>query len=129
MLAHRRNAYSIDQMIQSKKRWRVSLWALTYRIHKLEFITDWRYRDLCIQIASRFKQQEPNGIDREKSVVWQKVMKTLWSERVTQADIARDLHLPVSEVDTLIFGILYSGVAEQPARGGGLSLVRNERIA
>jgi Zn-dependent peptidase ImmA (M78 family)/transcriptional regulator with XRE-family HTH domain len=124
MLAHRRNSYAIEQMIQSKKRWRVSLLALTYRIHKLGFVSDWRYRDLCIQIASRFKQDEPEGIDREKSVVWQKVMKTLWSERITQADIARALHLPVSEVNTLIFGILYSGTAEQPVRGASLSLVR-----
>lgn len=129
MLAHRRNHYSIEQMLQMKKRWKVSLSAFNYRIHKLKFITDWRYRDFCIQIASRFGQSEPEGIAREKSVVWQKVMKTLWSERVTQADIARALSLPVSEVSTLIFGILYNGAIEQPPRGAPLLLVKTERSA
>ena len=126
MLAQRRNSYSIDQMIQLKKRWKVSLAALNYRIHKLGFISDWTFRDFCIQIAQRFKQTEPESIAREKSVVWQRVMKLLWSKKITQADIARRLHLPVSEVSTLIFGILFDGDKEPPARGTALSLVKND---
>ena len=124
VLAHRAHLFSIKKMIQAKKRWRVSLAALNYRMHKLNLTTEWRYRDYCIQIASNYGQSEPEGIDREKSVVWQKVMKALWAERVTQVDIARALHVPVDEVNTLIFGILYSGSNEQPPRNGVLELIK-----
>ncbi len=123
MRSHRKNYYSIDQMIQLKKRWKVSLSALNYRLHKLGFITDWTYRDFCIQIMSRFKRSEPEEMVREKSVVWQKVMKILWSKKITQAEIAKQLHLPLSEVNTLVFGILYAGQSEQPVVNGPLSLV------
>ena len=123
MRSCRRSYYSLDQMIQLKKRWKVSLSALNFRLHKLEFISDWTYRDFCIQIATRFKRTEPEEIDREKSAVWQKVMKILWSKKITQADIARDLHLPLTEVNTLVFGILYGGQSEQPSVNGPLSLV------
>lgn len=123
MRAHRRNYYSIDQMVQLKRRWKVSLSAFNFRLHKLGFISDWTYRDFCIQIATRFKQTEPQEIEREKSAVWQKVMKILWSQKITQADIARNLHLPLSEVNTLIFGILYGGQSAQPTVNAPLSLV------
>ena len=123
MRSHRRSYYSIDQMIQLKRRWKVSLSALNYRLHKLGFTSDWTYRDFCIQIASRFKQTEPEEMVREKSVVWQKVMKILWSKKITQADIARELFLPVAEVNTLVFGILYSGQSEPPRAKEPLILV------
>jgi Zn-dependent peptidase ImmA (M78 family) len=103
-----RNVNSINQLIQAKKRWKVSVAALNYRIHKLGFTSDWKYRDFCIQIATRFKNSEPEGIDREKSVVWQKIMKALWTEKITQIDISKELFLPEDEVSTLIFGILYA---------------------
>ena len=123
MRSHRRNYYSIDQMMILKKRWKVSLSALNYRLHKLGFISDWTYRDFCIQISSKFKQTEPEEMAREKSAVWQKVMKLLWSQKITQADIARELFLPLAEVNTLIFGILYGGQSVQPVVNERLLLV------
>lgn len=123
-----RNIYSINQLILAKKRWRVSVAALNFRTHKLGFTSEWKYRDFCIQISTRFRGSEPEGIDREKSVVWQKVMKTLWSEKLTQFDIARELHLPESEVNTLIFGILYSGSNSKPLERQPLSLVKSSKF-
>lgn len=128
MRSHRRNYYSIDQMIQLKKRWKVSLSALNYKLHKLGFISDWTYRDHCIQIMARFKHAEPEEMQRERSAVWQKVMKILWSKRITQAEIARTLHLPMEEVNTLIFGILYSGESLPPSASAPLSLVSKAKF-
>ncbi|HQZ86203.1 MAG TPA: XRE family transcriptional regulator [Actinomycetota bacterium] len=121
-----RRAYSVEQLIVAKRKWRVSLLALTVRLHRLGVLTDWRYRDFCIQIRARYGDTEPEGVERERSVVWEKVMKTLWSERVTQLDIARALDVPESEVSTLIFGILHSD-NKSPPQGGGLSLVANSK--
>jgi Zn-dependent peptidase ImmA (M78 family) len=104
----------LEQIVQAKKRWRVSVAALNYRLHKLGITSDWKYHDLCIQISQhKYNVNEPNEIERERSIVWQKVMQAPWSEKTTQKDIARELDLPLSEVDTLIFGILHVGGNER----------------
>ena len=82
----------LQQLISAKSRWRVSLAALNYRVHKLGIVSDWKNRDFCIEIATKgYNRNEPNGIQREKSVVWEKVLKTLWAEGMTHNDIAQDL--------------------------------------
>ncbi|PKQ07628.1 MAG: XRE family transcriptional regulator [Alphaproteobacteria bacterium HGW-Alphaproteobacteria-11] len=121
-----RNVYSLGQLIELKKRWKVSVAALNYRIHKLGFTSPWKYRDFCIQLSTLYRNSEPDGIEREKSVVWQKVMTFLWSEKVTQFDIAKDLDLPESEVNALIFGILYDGSRSRPQTRQALSLVKSD---
>jgi Zn-dependent peptidase ImmA (M78 family)/DNA-binding XRE family transcriptional regulator len=116
----------LEQIVQAKKRWKTSVAALNYRLHKMGVTSDWKYRDFCIQISQkRYNKVEPHEIEREKSVVWQKVMKTLWAERTTQRDIARELELPESEVNTLIFGVLHSGGGAKPDVSQPLALIKN----
>lgn len=122
VLASIQNVYSIDQLITLKAKWRVSLSALTVRLHRLGVLTDWRYRDFCIQIRTRYKDTEPAGINRERSVVWQKVMQSLWSERMTQLDIAKVLCVPEAEVSALIFGVVNND-QRAPTQSAGLKLV------
>jgi hypothetical protein len=66
---------------------------------------------------------EPYEMARERSIVWQKIMKTLWAEKTTQKDIARALSLPESEVNTLIFGVLHTGGIPKPDAARSLALV------
>lgn len=116
--------HSLEQLIRAKARWRVSVAALNYRLHKLGITSDWKYRDFCIQIAKLgYNTQEPAGIEREKSVVWEKVLKALWSEKTTQADIARALCIPETEVNDLIFGVVHGGDIARPGRSGKLSVI------
>jgi Zn-dependent peptidase ImmA (M78 family)/DNA-binding XRE family transcriptional regulator len=115
----------LEQIVQAKKRWKVSVAALNYRLHKLDITSDWKYRDLCIQISQhKYNVHEPCEIERERSIVWQKVMRTLWAEGTTQKDIALELDLPQSEVDTLSFGILHTGGNDRPENGQTLAVVR-----
>jgi Zn-dependent peptidase ImmA (M78 family)/transcriptional regulator with XRE-family HTH domain len=101
----------LGELLEHKVRWKVSIGALAHRLHRLGLITDWRYRELCIEIARKgYRTKEPNGIAREKSVVWDKVIKSLWSEGTTHTDIARDLSIPSSEVAELLFGVLNNSV-------------------
>jgi len=114
----------LAHIVEAKKRWKVSVAALNYRLHKLGITSDWKYRDFCIQISeNRYNVTEPFEMERERSVVWQKVMKTLWAEKTTQRDIAAQLNLPESEVTTLIYGILHTGSEGRPEAGKSLSLV------
>jgi Zn-dependent peptidase ImmA (M78 family) len=96
----------LGQLIEAKSRWRVSLVALLYRVHKLGIISDWKYRDYCIQVGRNgYRTNEPKGIERETSLVWKMVLNNLWQEKITQKEIAADLCLPESEITGLLFGI------------------------
>jgi Zn-dependent peptidase ImmA (M78 family)/DNA-binding XRE family transcriptional regulator len=97
----------LNQMISAKRRWRVSLAALNYRLHKLGITSEWQYRTFCIQLQDRgYRDAEPDGIPREISAVWQKVFDALRAEGMTKAHIAVELNLPPAEIENLVFGLI-----------------------
>lgn len=119
--------HSLKQLINAKERWRVSLAALNYRVHKLGLISDWKNRDFCIAIVkNHYNTNEPAPIAREKSMVWEKVLKALWSEKTTHLDIAEQLALPVSEVADLLFGVLSSAEEMKQGPQQPLSVISHE---
>lgn len=130
VLAHISDVYSLDQIVRLKQRWRVSVSALNYRLHKVGITTDWRNRDFCIQISQKgYRKKEPEGISREKSMVWEKILKLLWAEKKTFRVIAQDLHIPEAEVSAFIYGVLTTGNNPPSPPDGGLSLIRSENVA
>lgn len=115
---------NLRQLIEKKSRWGVSVAALNYRVHKLGITTDWISRGFYIEMAKKgFNKNEPNEIEREKSVVWDKVLKSLWVERTTPSDIANQLHLPESELSDLLCGILNTPVPTKSAETKDFSIV------
>lgn len=99
---------SLSQLIRVKKRWGVSLAALSYRLHKTGYLTDWQYRTFCIDINRKYKNTEPNGLPREVSVIWEKVFKELWKSGQSRSCIAKELSLPENEIEKLLFGLIDS---------------------
>lgn len=94
------------QIIRSKKRWKVSAMALAYRLHSLGRLSEWNYRSVCIELGKRgYRSGEPEGVEREQSVVIEKVLNVLWSKRLTKQDIADDLAIPLGELESLLFGL------------------------
>ena len=93
----------LNEIVQGKKFWGVSVSALNYRLHKIGITTDWQYRRFCIQIAEQYGQSEPHGLPREQSILWEKVFSSLWSDRITKHNIANSLNLPVAEIENLVF--------------------------
>lgn len=127
VLGHLQRVQDLHSLMNAKARWRVSLVALTYRVHKLGIISDWKYRDFCIEISTKgYRREEPRSIERERSLVWEKVLKTLWSEKITHADIAQDLNIPVSEVHDLLFGVLHNADHSIPLPQPPLTLVEEQ---
>lgn len=97
----------LEHLIRHKQRWKVSLAALTYRSHKLGLLSDWRYKDFCIEIAKRgFRTSEPSSIEREYSDVWKQILTFLWREGTSITDLAQTLLLPEEEISGLLFGIV-----------------------
>ena len=108
--------HTLNQVIEAKRRWAVSVMALLHRLRRLEIMSDWQYRMFCIDATSLgYRREEPFGVGRERSVVWQKVLTMLWSERVTKADIARDLYVTPDEIENLLFGLAGEPPEEQAA--------------
>ncbi len=98
---------SLDQLVLLKQRWRVSVAALAYRLHKLGVLSDWQYRTFCIQMTQRgYRVSEPDGINPEESAVWGKVFSELWSERITKNHIAAELNIPMDEIENMVAGLI-----------------------
>lgn len=97
----------LNQMLQYKQRWRVSVAALNHQLFKLKILSEWQYRTNCIEIVKQgYREREPFGIERERSVAWQKVFDTLRQEKVNKADVAEALCIPNSEIENLIFQLV-----------------------
>jgi Zn-dependent peptidase ImmA (M78 family) len=126
--AHVPRIHSLNQIMSAKKRWSVSVMALTYRLHTLKILSDWQYRMFCIQATEAgYRSLEPFGIAREQSIVWQKVLTALWTEKITKKEIAERLQVPQKEIENLLFGLanmLSNSDSDRPARNqDGLKLI------
>ncbi|MEJ0075230.1 MAG: XRE family transcriptional regulator [Alphaproteobacteria bacterium] len=122
LLAHLPFVKDLDHLIDMKHRWRVSVAALNYALHKIGVISDWRYRGFYIELNKIGRTVEPKGIEAETSLVWAKILKTLWREGTTLAYIAKELYVPEKELSNMLFGIA-SPVADGPPAKGSLRLV------
>lgn len=118
-----RRPVTSEVLIEAKRRWRVSAFALLYRLYRLGVVpTEHQYRSLCIDLSRRgYRSGEPIGIEREISTAWKQVFSALWNDRVTKADVARELLIPLDELEGLIANMT-SDVRRPPARS--LKLVR-----
>lgn len=104
--------HTLNQIIEAKSCWGVSVMALIHRLHRLQIMSPWQYRMFCIDATERgYRTAEPLGIPREKSLVWHKVLTALWNEKITKEDIARAIYIPVEEIENLLFGLV-GGVTE-----------------
>jgi Zn-dependent peptidase ImmA (M78 family)/DNA-binding XRE family transcriptional regulator len=112
---------TVDTIIEAKSRWRVSAMAMAYRLHTLSLLSDWQYKSACIELGRRgFRSGEPGGIERETSRVWQKVLTQLWTERRTKNEIADALHIPLDELEGLIWGLTGGPMMRPEQAVGGI---------
>jgi len=97
----------LEELIHAKKRWGVSVAALTYRLNKMGIVSEWQNRTFNIEISRRgFRTREPQGLAPECSVVWPQVLSTLWGERTTRDHIANELHLPTHELENILYRLV-----------------------
>jgi Zn-dependent peptidase ImmA (M78 family)/DNA-binding XRE family transcriptional regulator len=104
--AYARPNPGITALIQWKKRWRVSLAALNFRMHQLGMTSEHHYRSLCIQISRMGgRTREIDGLPREQSLLLDKMLRMLAADGITRAQIARDLAVTTAELDEMMFGL------------------------
>ena len=108
---------SVPRLLTLKKKWAVSISALIVRLHRLGLLSDWHYRTLCIQIQQKgYRQTEPDSIQRETSIVWEKVFSELRSEGIGKGRIAENLSIYSDEIEKLVFGLVMMGISNSYQR-------------
>ncbi len=103
-----------ENLVRLKRVWGVSVAALAYRLHELKLMSDWHYRTVYVEIMRRGKDVEPREMPRETSVVLRAILADLYQSGVSRPQIARELAIPISELEQLLFGLTMTGIS-----GGG----------
>ncbi len=121
--------YGANDLVTYKKRWRVAAAALAYRARQIGLISEARSNSLYVEMSRRgWLKQEPQGIPREQSHVWQQAMDGLRRAGWTKADISRETGVPISDLEALLFGLanmltIDGSGAKTPARKVDLKIV------
>jgi len=106
MIAEAPRGGRLDQLIEYKKRWKVSIAALIYRMHTLGLLSDWEFRSLFIQMSELgYRKQEPKSVRRESSQIFSKVLGALHEDGITRSEIAQELAIPLEELNKLMIGL------------------------
>lgn len=110
---------AFTDLMELKKIWKVSLAALNYRLYTVGMTSEWHYRMTCIEISKRGRDKEPVGIARESSQILPKVFAALREDGISRSDVSRELAIPRSELEQLMFGLTFSAI-EGGAKGTGV---------
>lgn len=96
---------SVAELLHVRGLFKVSAMALAYAAHAAGRMTDWGYRNVCVELSARgFRSGEPGGMAAyERSRVFDYIYGP--GGAVTARSIAEDLHVEVDEVRDLTFGI------------------------
>ncbi|MCH7332130.1 helix-turn-helix domain-containing protein [Acinetobacter modestus] len=97
---------SLKGILSKKEIWQVSAAALTYRYNKLGIITDWNATSIYKQLAQRGRNNEPNPIPHETSLLLSKVFQALAYENFDQSEMTNDLCLNLDEINNLTFNLV-----------------------
>ncbi len=96
----------LNQLIEAKQRWGVSLAALVYRLNSLGIATPWQYRTLFIELSKRgHRSVEPNSITREGSILLAKVFDSLRTQDIKPRKVAAELGWPTQQLHEFLFGL------------------------
>ncbi|MEQ8507697.1 MAG: ImmA/IrrE family metallo-endopeptidase [Rhodospirillaceae bacterium] len=124
--------YSVSDLVTYKKRWRVAASALNYRAHEIGLVRDSKSNSNYVEMSRRgWLRNEPDGISREQSHVWQQIVVDLRESGISKSDIAHETGVPIQEVEALLFGLanmltIDGAGAKTPPRKVELKLVKSE---
>ncbi|MGY3515255.1 helix-turn-helix domain-containing protein [Micromonospora sp. PTRAS2] len=114
-----------DQILVAKRRWKVSAFALAYRLHELGLLSDWKYKVAAQRLSQLgYRKNETGGISRETSQLLAKVFAALRQENLQnnkgRVSLADEVYLHTTELNRHVFGLvpiaLEGGGQATPAR-------------
>lgn len=123
--------YSLGEIQKHKKRWGVSLAALTYRLSKMGILSEWQARSYFIQMnKDGTRKNEPDPMPFETSHIWRSVFQGYWKDKITKSHLALQLHVPEDEFESLVFGLAIEAFSpsKQHYGDGFLNLAVNNEL-
>lgn len=118
---------TMSEVVRVKRHWGVSAMAMAFRLHKLNRISDWHYKTLCVDLAAKgYRRGEPDGLPRERSRILERTFELLRSKGVSKTDICKELQLYANELDGLVFGL--ATIALEGGRVGGQTPSPDRRL-
>jgi len=114
---------TLNSIINLKSIWKVAASALVRRMYDLNFLSEWIYRNLVIEMSkSGYLKNEPNAIkQRETSKLLPMVFEALRKEGITKDDIAKDICVFSDEIDSLVFGLAIIGLSGKSNKQSGVA--------
>ncbi len=114
ILPYKGKVISIDSILSLKSKWKVSAMALIVQMKNVGVLSEWQYKNLIITASKMgLRTNEIHGIQRERSLVLEKVVDTLTKHGGSISKLAKDLYLPLDELSALIFRM--GSVKSEPA--------------
>lgn len=111
---------TVANVAAMKRRWRASTSAIGRRLYDLGLMSKYNYTRFNIELSQRGRHIEPNPIAREISAILEKTLSALADEGIDAKAIARELHLPLTEIRALTFGFhVVSGGGATSGKGRG----------
>jgi Zn-dependent peptidase ImmA (M78 family)/transcriptional regulator with XRE-family HTH domain len=104
---------TLDTILAERARWKVAAMALTYRLNELGFLTEWEYRNHCIELSRRgYRRSEPGGIPHESSLLLTKVLRSLRAKNMGLSNIALDIGVSVPELSQHLLELVVMSVPQ-----------------
>ncbi|MGI5330945.1 XRE family transcriptional regulator [Actinomadura nitritigenes] len=112
ILAQQLNDASVERILSAKRKWGVSAMALTYRLHRLSLLSDWRYTQTAKHLTRMgYRTAEPDStMIRESSQLLAKVFDALRTQGLSPTDVADHLNMPLDDLNEYIFGLVPVGL-------------------
>lgn len=105
LLAHVGREPAVPQILRVRNYYKVSAMAATKRLYDIGRLTDWSYRQNCVQLTQRgFRTHEPGGISRERSHVFSTVFTSLRERGIGAGEVCQELGIAPRELHALTFG-------------------------
>jgi Zn-dependent peptidase ImmA (M78 family) len=105
LLAHSSREPAVPEILKLRSYYRVSAMAATKRLADVGSLTEWNYRQNCVQLSQRgFRSAEPGGITRERSRVFAAVFASLREQGIRTGKVASELGILPEELHGLTFG-------------------------
>ncbi|ENP0421786.1 ImmA/IrrE family metallo-endopeptidase [Edwardsiella piscicida] len=97
---------TFDKIVQLKSLWKVSAMALIVRMRNLNVLTEWQYNSLMRDATAKgYRTGEPGGIERERSLVIEKIMAALAGNGIHLTQLSDKLNIPLDELSSLLYGV------------------------
>lgn len=108
LLGSLRGDVTVEQITLLRDQWRVSAMAVAVRLHQLEVLSDWTYRQACQELSRRgFRRTEPgSSLIPESSSLWEQVLADLRSQRLGFQYLANVVGVRPEDVRSLLVGLV-----------------------